>query len=65
MIFLFCSKELETKLDQLKSSSQELKQERDKLKEKLKQTEESLTHQHKVTQNLELVLERLQEGFMP
>ena len=41
----------------------DLKNEKEKLSEKLKQTEENLNHQVKVTKNLELVLERLQNGI--
>ena len=44
-------------------SNLEMKAERDKLKERLKQSEESLAHQVKVIKNLELVLERIQNGF--
>jgi hypothetical protein len=47
----------------LNQSYQELKNERDKLKDRLKQSEDNLNHQIKVTKNLELVLERLQNGI--
>lgn len=57
------SKELEIKVEQLSQLNQELKNEKEKLKEKLKQSEENLNHQIKVAKNLELVLERLQNGF--
>ena len=57
------SKELESKLENLSQKNQELKKEKESLKERLKQTEESLNHQTKVTKNLELVLERLQNGI--
>lgn len=59
---MFYSKELEQKIESLNQTNQELKNERDKLKITLKKTEESLNHQIKVTKNLELVLERLQNG---
>jgi hypothetical protein len=59
---LFFSKELEQKIEILNQTNQELKNERDKLKATFKKTEESLNHQIKVTKNLELVLERLQNG---
>ena len=35
---------------------------KEKLKEKLKQAEESLNHQEKIKKNLEMVLERVQNG---
>lgn len=54
------SKELEYKLESLNQINLDLKNEKEKLSEKLKQTEENLNHQVKVTKNLELVLERLQ-----
>lgn len=50
------------RLEQLNQSYQEIKNDRDKLKDRLKQSEENLNHQIKVTKNLELVLERLQNG---
>lgn len=56
------SKEMEGRVEQLIQQNQELSGARDKLKEKLKQTEESFNHQVKVTKNLELVLERIQNG---
>ncbi len=61
-IFHNYSKELEYKLESLNQINLDIKNEKDRLKEKLKQTEESLNHQIKVTKNLELVLERLQNG---
>ena len=57
-----CSKEIEYRLEQATQLNQELKSERDKLKERVKQSEENLAHQVKVTKNLELVLERIQNG---
>lgn len=56
------SKEMEGRVEQLIQQNQELSGARDKLKEKLKQAEESFNHQVKVTKNLELVLERIQNG---
>ncbi len=56
------SKEIEAKLERALQTNQELKSDNDKLKDKVKQTEESLNHQIKVAKNLELVLERLQNG---
>jgi hypothetical protein len=49
-------------LERALQTNQELKSDNDKLKDKVKQTEESLNHQIKVAKNLELVLERLQNG---
>lgn len=54
---------MEHRLESLNQTNQELKIEKDKLKERLKKTDESLSHQTKVTKNLELVLERLQNGY--
>lgn len=53
---------MELRFEQLNQSYQEIKNDRDKLKDRLKQSEENLNHQIKVTKNLELVLERLQNG---
>jgi hypothetical protein len=60
--FLFFSKEMEQRLEIVSQTNAELKSERDKLREKLKQSEETLSHQVKVSKNLESVLERLQNG---
>lgn len=57
------SKEMEIRVEQLVQQNQELLSSKEKLNEKLKQTEEGLNHQIKVTKNLELVLERLQSGI--
>ncbi|CAF0712604.1 unnamed protein product [Brachionus calyciflorus] len=54
------NKDLSQRMDQLNQANQNLTMEKDALKEKLKQTEENLNHQIKVTKNLELVLERVQ-----
>jgi seryl-tRNA synthetase len=59
---LFLSKEIETKLEEATHYNKEIRAERDRLKERLKQAEENLAHQVKVTKNLELVLERIQNG---
>ncbi len=55
---------MEYKLESLNQINLDIKNEKDKLKEKLKQTEDNLNHQIKVTKNLELVLERLQNGTL-
>lgn len=49
-------------MEKLNIYNQKLKKEKEKLEEQLKKSETNLTHQTKVTQNLELVLERLQSG---
>jgi hypothetical protein len=54
---------MEIRVEQLLQQNQELVITKEKLKEKLKQAEENLNHQIKVTKNLELVLERLQNGM--
>lgn len=54
---------MEIRVEQLLQQNQELVIAKEKLKEKLKQAEENLNHQIKVTKNLELVLERLQNGM--
>ena len=59
---MFFSKEMEQRLEIVSQTNAELKSERDKLREKLKQSEETLSHQVKVSKNLESVLERLQNG---
>ena len=45
----FFSKEIETKLEEATHYNKEIRAERDKLKERLKQAEENLAHQVKVT----------------
>lgn len=59
---LHFSKEIEEKLEKLNVYNQKLKKEKEKLEEQLSKTEANLAHQTKVTKNLELVLERLQNG---
>lgn len=56
------SKEMEVRVGQLVQQNQDLVETREKLKDRVKQAEDSLSHQVKVTKNLELVLERLQNG---
>lgn len=56
------SKEMEVRVAQLVQQNQDLVETREKLKDRVKQAEDSLSHQVKVTKNLELVLERLQNG---
>lgn len=54
------NKELQEKSEKLNQYNQRLKKENELLEEKFNKSESSLNHQIKVTKNLELVLERLQ-----
>ena len=56
------SKEIEEKLEKLTELNLKLKAENVEIGEKLKKSESELSHQVKVIKNLELVLERLQNG---
>lgn len=57
------NKEMEVRVAQLLKQNQDLIDLKENLKDKLKQAEESLNHQMKVTKNIELVLERVQNGI--
>ena len=51
------------KLEKLSLFNEKLKKDFEQTDEKLKKSEGNLNHQIKVTKNLELVLERLQNGI--
>ncbi len=54
------SKELEERMEWVTEQNQQLKRDNERLNEELKKSEASVAHQIKVTKNLELVLDRLQ-----
>ena len=56
------SRDVEVRLEQARQQNEQLRDESERLRDRLRQAEEALGHQVKVAKNLELVLERLQNG---